>query len=160
MSLRRYHRRWPSCSRRCCAQGACGAARLPTSTHRCSAHCATSAPPLRRRCTASAPSLRRLCATSAPSLRGRCTASAPPLRRHCTAVVPPLRPTPPLHSLCTASAPSLQVLRHLRSHRPLGKAATMQASCFYVAARQAEAHERERQFREVDAQCYPPPFDA
>ena len=25
----------------------------------------------------------------------------------------------------------------------------MQASCFYVAARQAEAHERERQFREV-----------
>ena len=27
----------------------------------------------------------------------------------------------------------------------------MQASCFYVAARQAEAHERERQFREVAA---------
>mmetsp|Transcript_55594 Transcript_55594/g.133176 ORF Transcript_55594/g.133176 Transcript_55594/m.133176 type:complete len:267 (+) Transcript_55594:1102-1902(+) len=61
---------------------------------------------------------------------------------------------------CAPADFDTSVLRHLRSHRPLGKAATMQASCFYVAARQAEAHERERQFREVDAQCYPPPFDA
>ena len=36
----------------------------------------------------------------------------------------------------------------------------MQASCFYVTARQAEARERERQFSEVDAECYPPPFDS
>ena len=40
MSLQRYHQRRPSCSRRCCVQGACGAARLPTLTYRYSSTCA------------------------------------------------------------------------------------------------------------------------
>jgi hypothetical protein len=90
--------------------------------------------------------LRCLCTASAPPLHRLCAVSAPPLPRPCAAVAPPLHS---LCSLCTASAPSLQVLQHLRSHRPLGRAAAMQASCFYVAARQAEARERERQFREA-----------
>ena len=63
---------------------------------------------------------------------------------------------------CAPADFDVQVLQHLRSHRPLGRAAAMQASCFYVAARQAEAHERERQFRDRGAasheQCYPPPL--
>jgi hypothetical protein len=63
---------------------------------------------------------------------------------------------------CAPADFDVQVLQHLRSHRPLGRAAAVQASCFYVAARQAKAHERERQFRDRGAasheHCYPPPF--
>ena len=101
MSLRRYHRRWPSCSRRCCAQGTCGAVRLPTSMHRCSA---ASAPPLRRLCTASAQPLHCLCTASAPPLPRLCAAPAPPLHRRCTASAPYTAAAQTLHRLCTLSA--------------------------------------------------------